>query len=266
MSDSVILELEVPFGQVAAEDILSGATLHQQALSRAAALRPFVSRWEFPSGVAPRISLTHSRDLDSAERCWRAEWRETPVGFWLSGLEHGLVAASIPFISHAGGTTHKWRDWLVVNRKEVAAALNLLSPVLSVQRGEITVIGGRSVALPETSAGWESLGLDDRIRQLIQRDLEFFLGSGVFFRDLNIPRRRGYLLYGPPGNGKTSVVRAIAGNPMIRPFRFDFSNERLFNDSMTDLFELAAEEARWMLQLSCTAKKVSLANLAALGF
>ncbi len=41
-------------------------------------------------------------------------------------------------------------------------------------------------------------------------DIQTFLDSEEWYLDRGIPYRRGYLFYGEPGNGKTSVINAIA--------------------------------------------------------
>jgi mitochondrial chaperone BCS1 len=42
-------------------------------------------------------------------------------------------------------------------------------------------------------------------------DVEKFKASRGRYRQLGVPYHRGYLFYGPPGSGKTSVVSALAG-------------------------------------------------------
>ncbi|XP_076816752.1 mitochondrial chaperone BCS1-like isoform X1 [Clavelina lepadiformis] len=42
-------------------------------------------------------------------------------------------------------------------------------------------------------------------------DVQQFLNSQQWYIDRGIPHRRGYLLYGPPGCGKTSFITALAG-------------------------------------------------------
>jgi hypothetical protein len=246
-SDSVTFEVEVPFGQLAAEDILKGVTLDRQCLLGADAIRSDVLRWETPPGLSARIELVYSHEQHSpitAKRwAWDPHWKETPVALWFKGLEHALVAASIPYVSFADGMRHKWHEWLLVNRREVAAALNMLGPLLADGPRRIRMIGGRDIPLWNQEWDWDSLVLDPHVVHSVKDDFAFFLQREDWFRRFRLPFRRGYLLYGPPGNGKTSVVRVMALHPAIRAFSLDFSNEELRNDALTELFEAASHWA-----------------------
>jgi mitochondrial chaperone BCS1 len=44
------------------------------------------------------------------------------------------------------------------------------------------------------------------------KDIEHFYTSEKWFEELGIPHKRGYLFYGPPGNGKTSTIVCLASH------------------------------------------------------
>lgn len=58
---------------------------------------------------------------------------------------------------------------------------------------------------------------EGQIEGLVE-DIRAFLTSEQWYRERGIPFRRGYLLHGPPGTGKSSLVHAIASH-----FRFSIS-------------------------------------------
>jgi hypothetical protein len=192
-SDSVTFEVEVPFGQLVAEDILKGVTLDRQCLLGADALRAEVLRWELPPGLSPRIELVYSHEQHSpitAKRwAWDPHWRETPVALWCKGLKQALVSTSIPYVSFADGMRHKWQDWLFVSRSEVSAALNLLGPLLADGPRRIRMIGGRDIPLSSEGCGWDSLVLDAQVIRLVKDDFAFFLQRETWFRRFRLPFR-----------------------------------------------------------------------------
>lgn len=55
------------------------------------------------------------------------------------------------------------------------------------------------------------LAEDDRIERL-RDDMAWFYGNEQWYRARGVPWRRGYLLFGPPGTGKSSVIRALASD------------------------------------------------------
>ncbi|KAJ2926105.1 hypothetical protein H1R20_g10992, partial [Candolleomyces eurysporus] len=57
----------------------------------------------------------------------------------------------------------------------------------------------------------ESIILEDGVLDSIIRDAREFIAMEEWYADAGIPHRRGYLLHGPPGTGKSSTIYALAG-------------------------------------------------------
>jgi chaperone BCS1 len=57
----------------------------------------------------------------------------------------------------------------------------------------------------------QSVVLDRGVKERIVDDVKDFLGRQQWYVDRGIPYRRGYLLHGPPGSGKSSFIQALAG-------------------------------------------------------
>ncbi|KAM9998682.1 hypothetical protein ACTFIY_008326 [Dictyostelium cf. discoideum] len=78
-------------------------------------------------------------------------------------------------------------------------------------------------SLDQSSTFWEciacqnkrlvdSVFLDENVSEKVVNDLTNFIHGKKWYTDTGVPYRRGYLLYGPPGSGKTSFILSMAGN------------------------------------------------------
>lgn len=82
---------------------------------------------------------------------------------------------------------------------------------------------GKTIIYSAMGMGWQQFGdprrkrplssviLDKGVKETVVADVKDFLQSQKWYVDRGIPYRRGYLLYGPPGSGKSSFIQALAG-------------------------------------------------------
>lgn len=63
-----------------------------------------------------------------------------------------------------------------------------------------------------------------------------------------IPYRRGYLLYGPPGSGKTSFIQALAGSLNYNICLLNLAERGLTDDKLNHLLGLVPERSFVLLE------------------
>lgn len=80
-----------------------------------------------------------------------------------------------------------------------------------------------------------SVILDKGVSDMIVDDVRDFLASGPWYHERGIPYRRGYLLYGPPGSGKTSYIQALAGELDYNICVLNLSEANLTDDRLNHL-------------------------------
>ena len=140
-------------------------------------------------------------------------WRYNQVVWRVDWNGHELMAADMHWETGCGGES---RVWVIAESAEIADQF-----ILDVERkthnpGKAILVfsGGRwsrNVALFEATekASFDDLVLADGLKEKLRNDFRQFLESQDRYDSLGIAWKRGALLIGPPGNGKTHCVRAL---------------------------------------------------------
>ncbi|CAE6444944.1 unnamed protein product [Rhizoctonia solani] len=93
---------------------------------------------------------------------------------------------------------------------------------------------------------WQSLGsklhrdfgsvvLDPAIKRRLLEDANEFLKNERWYADRGIPYRRGYLLYGTPGSGKTSSIHALASELRLDIYIVPLSLKTINDTALAEL-------------------------------
>jgi len=97
---------------------------------------------------------------------------------------------------------------------------------------------GRSIAsvvLPQCPAGSELEGMDQA--EALLEDAREFLASESWYSERGIPYRRGYLLHGIPGGGKSSLIMAVASELRLPIYMLQLSSELISDETLNSLLQ-----------------------------
>eukprot|EP01128_Nolandella_sp_AFSM9_P000548 TRINITY_DN10701_c0_g1_i1.p1 TRINITY_DN10701_c0_g1~~TRINITY_DN10701_c0_g1_i1.p1 ORF type:complete len:496 (-),score=94.58 TRINITY_DN10701_c0_g1_i1:175-1662(-) len=97
----------------------------------------------------------------------------------------------------------------------------------------------RKLGNPEEPRNLDSIFLDSGndfdVKQDILNDIEGFLGQKEWYKSIGIPYRRGYLLHGPPGCGKSSFIKSLAGKLGLGLCLLNLNNKDITDESLNAL-------------------------------
>ena len=94
----------------------------------------------------------------------------------------------------------------------------------------------------------ESVILDQGVKERIVGDVNDFLGSADWYYDRGIPYRRGYLLHGPPGTGKSSFIQALAGELDYSIAILNLSERGLTDDKLNHMLTIIPQRTLVLLE------------------
>jgi chaperone BCS1 len=119
---------------------------------------------------------------------------------------------------------------------------------------------GKTIMYTALGSDWRPLGhphrkrpiasviLDAGISDRILRDCNEFISNPQWYTERGIPYRRGYLLHGPPGCGKSSYITALAGELGFSICVLNLSERGLSDDRLNHLLSVAPQQTIILLE------------------
>jgi len=89
----------------------------------------------------------------------------------------------------------------------------------------------------------ESVILPEGVLEALKADMERFLGREDWYVERGIPYRRGYLLNGPPGNGKSSLLLALASSLKLDICILNLNSAGVGDDELRKMLSNVPENA-----------------------
>ncbi|KAG3177051.1 hypothetical protein PC129_g25529, partial [Phytophthora cactorum] len=93
-----------------------------------------------------------------------------------------------------------------------------------------------------------SVILDEGVKEAVVDDVNDFMERQQWYVDRGIPYRRGYLLFGPPGSGKTSFIQALAGELDFSVAMINLSEMGMTDDKLAYLLTKLPKRSLLLLE------------------
>ncbi|KAJ2946439.1 hypothetical protein O0L34_g12481 [Tuta absoluta] len=106
----------------------------------------------------------------------------------------------------------------------------------------------RQFGHPRKRRPLKSVVLRSGLGERILKDCLDFIDNPEWYTDRGIPYRRGYLLYGPPGCGKSSYIMALAGELEYNICVLNLSERGLTDDRLNHLLSVAPQQSIILLE------------------
>lgn len=196
--------------------------------------------------------------------------------------ENGSISTQFDFVPSPGDHFFRFRNtWIRVERtrEKQIVDLNTGKPWETVQ---LTALGrnrklyvdiledarkmamlnmeGKTIMYTALGSEWRPFGyprrrrpitsviLDEGIAENILQDVREFIESPKWYIERGIPYRRGYLLHGPPGCGKSSFITALAGELEYSICVLNLSERGLSDDRLNHLLSVAPQQSIILLE------------------
>lgn len=104
---------------------------------------------------------------------------------------------------------------------------------------------------------FKDLALDSELKKMIIKDLDIFRNGKEYYRRVGRVWKRGYLLFGPPGTGKSNLIASMANHLKFDIYHLDLTDIQFSSDLQ---FLLLTMPSRSMLVIEDNDCSVELQN------
>eukprot|EP00615_Pteridomonas_danica_P004155 CAMPEP_0114350614 /NCGR_PEP_ID=MMETSP0101-20121206/16506_1 /TAXON_ID=38822 ORGANISM="Pteridomonas danica, Strain PT" /NCGR_SAMPLE_ID=MMETSP0101 /ASSEMBLY_ACC=CAM_ASM_000211 /LENGTH=804 /DNA_ID=CAMNT_0001489959 /DNA_START=620 /DNA_END=3034 /DNA_ORIENTATION=+ len=109
-------------------------------------------------------------------------------------------------------------------------------------------IGGWEKALSKKPREKDSVILDHNLADSLIKDARRFQQSVEWYSERGIPYRRGYILHGPPGTGKTSFCQVLAGELQLDMCMLTLADNNMSDSKLASSLRDAPKKAIIMIE------------------
>jgi len=252
LADAIIVATDISFCDAAIPSLIGYSDPSTPVVTAIRRLRERIQSAQVPPSHVHMIALEKERARGLRLRLFKVdhrelttfsmEWADGPVGIRLGEFPVPIVALSACYQEGPSSSHEAQQELVVIAREGIPEFIELLKSLTATDSKSRLQVGNDHPK-PVDKCDWDQLVLDPTVVALLKNDFDSFFEREAWFRKMRLPFRRGYLLHGPPGNGKSTAIRAMLTSRGLSAFTIRFFGEKVDDGDLEHLFERAAEEA-----------------------